>query len=157
MNAYKFDKVQKIKKKYAKIAKDRVDKEVMYKKLVKTMKHRRIHANKLMESQRKLRNVYELKFRVMLLEMGVRYIWQNPFYDKDRYVCVDFYLPEYNIVIEIDGNVHGKPEKVQYDLERTMYLKKVHGVAKVVRFSNLDITNNIEMVRKEVVSVISGI
>jgi very-short-patch-repair endonuclease len=61
---------------------------------------------------------------------------------------VDFYCPKKKLVIEVDGDSHFSPEAEPLDYEREEYLKSMG--AKVIRFTNLDIYNNIE----EVVTII---
>jgi very-short-patch-repair endonuclease len=101
-------------------------------------------AYKLMENQLNLKSPNEIIFKTLLIENGIKHTWQKPFFDIDRYVCVDFYFPESNIVVEIDGSEHN--DRQQYDLERTMYLKKVHGVKEVLRVTNKQLALNHEEV-----------
>ena len=53
---------------------------------------------------------------------------------------VDFYCSELQLVIEIDGDSHA--ETVEYDLERTEFLKALG--LQVIRYTNDDILRNIE-------------
>ncbi len=55
---------------------------------------------------------------------------------------VDFYCHQLRLVIEIDGDTHYDEQAKKYDLNRTAYLE-TQGL-KVVRFTNLDIMNNID-------------
>ncbi|MBI4435634.1 DUF559 domain-containing protein [Candidatus Uhrbacteria bacterium] len=50
---------------------------------------------------------------------------------------VDFYCPEKNLVIEIDGNTHFEPEAVDYDRRRDGFLRS-QGLV-ILRFTNLEI------------------
>jgi len=60
---------------------------------------------------------------------------------------VDFYCPTLKLVIEVDDESHFTPEGQAYDLERT---QKLEGLGlKVLRFSNLEATQNLEGVRKQ--------
>ncbi len=65
---------------------------------------------------------------------------------------VDFYCSKAKLVIELDGGQHYTEEGIQYDKERSTYLKSLG--LKVIRFSNLDIDRNFqgvcEVIRKEV-------
>jgi len=57
---------------------------------------------------------------------------------------VDFYCAEKKLILEIDGSIHlfyGKPES---DLKRQRYLENLG--FKIIRFTNEDIKNSIEMV-----------
>lgn len=70
--------------------------------------------------------------------LGVQFYRQKPL---GNYV-VDFYAPQANLVIELDGGQHFEPEQQHYDEERTVYLQK-QGLS-VLRFTNLDVLKNIE-------------
>lgn len=56
----------------------------------------------------------------------------------------DFYCPTQKLILEIDGINHFLKENIEYDKIRTEFLNKL-GI-RVLRFSNLDINNNIEEV-----------
>jgi len=62
----------------------------------------------------------------------------------DNYI-VDFYIPKYNIIIEIDWEIHN--DRKEYDLERTQILKSYWLIE--IRISNYEIRNNFEEVCKE--------
>ncbi|HKY64703.1 MAG TPA: endonuclease domain-containing protein [bacterium] len=55
---------------------------------------------------------------------------------------VDFYCAEKNLVVEIDGDVHAKPDKVKNDQEREAYLRKLN--VKICRYCNFDVLKNLE-------------
>ena len=59
--------------------------------------------------------------------------------DGTRYKY-DFYLPEYNLVLEIDGQQHHEWNNKIYDRLRTENLVYLHGVKRVVRFDNKDMS-----------------
>ena len=46
---------------------------------------------------------------------------------------LDFYCPELRLCIELDGQPHFTPEGYEYDLHRTEYLNRFHGI-QVMRF-----------------------
>ena len=150
MNPYYFDKLKKIRAKQAKEkAKTLKAEKEAYKKEKRLIRNEK-SAFKLQLNQRSLRNKNELKFREYLLLNGISYIWQQPFYNEDRFVCVDFLLPDFNIIVEIDGYFHSKQK--QKDLERTLYLKKVHGINKIIRIKNSELSDS-----NYINSVLSGI
>ncbi len=66
----------------------------------------------------------------------------------DNYV-VDFYCPKAKLVIEVDGDTHFDPESDLLDREREKYIESL-GIG-VIRFTNLDIYNNIEEVIKTII------
>lgn len=60
---------------------------------------------------------------------------------------VDFYCPKKKIIIEIDGEQHYNNKQYHKDLERDSYFKEALKL-KVLRFTNLDIKENLEGVLK---------
>lgn len=62
-------------------------------------------------------------------------------YSVDAYV-LDFYAPRAKLAIEVDGDSHFTGAAIQYDHERTTHLNRF-GI-EVLRFTNLDIVENIE-------------
>jgi very-short-patch-repair endonuclease len=46
----------------------------------------------------------------------------------------DFYCPEERLAIELDGDIHDEPDRIEYDARRTQYLED-HGI-QVLRFRN---------------------
>ncbi len=99
----------------------------------------------------------ERKFCRVLAKNGFQFVFQRLFrlrpikqyckhkkvkiIQNDRFYIADFYLPEYAIVIEIDGKIHNG--QFNKDLNRTLDLiqnrKMVHNV---LRFSNTEIAFN---------------
>ena len=57
----------------------------------------------------------------------------------DNYI-VDFYCPNENLVIEIDGSQHYTEEGLEYDAIRTNILESYN--LKVIRITNYDIKKN---------------
>jgi type I restriction enzyme, R subunit len=68
---------------------------------------------------------------------------------------VDFYCPEYGIVVELDGEIHHLAVNKQKDKERDLSLK-VQGY-KVFRFLNDRILNDLDYVLNELSEYISSI
>ncbi len=68
-------------------------------------------------------------------------------YSINRYV-VDFYCPMLKLAIEIDGNYHNTAETKNYDKLRQNFIEN-YGI-KFLRFSNSDITENLEGVIKTI-------
>lgn len=69
---------------------------------------------------------------------GVKFRRQFPI---GRYI-LDFYSPEYKLAIEADGGQHYEEKGKKQDERRTKELSE-YGI-RIVRFSDLDILNNIE-------------
>ena len=123
----------------------KADKESKY--LIKRLARKKKASNSLRLDQLKQNNPNELRFKSILEDLNISYIWQQPFYNIDRYICVDFYLPDHGIVIEIDGPNHDKQK--EKDLLRTIYLKKVHGIKEVIRIKNKDLAINYNNVKDQ--------
>jgi very-short-patch-repair endonuclease len=81
---------------------------------------------------------------------GVKFRRQFP---VDRYI-LDFYSSEYKLGIEADGGQHYEDEGIMKDAIRTEVLSG-YGI-KILRFSDLDILNNLEGVCEEIQKVIEG-
>jgi len=64
----------------------------------------------------------------------------------DQYI-VDFICIEKKLVIEVDGEIHQKPEQIEHDRKRTADLED-YGL-KIIRFTNEEILNDIFKVLKE--------
>jgi len=107
---------------------------------------------KLSNSQSKQMNFVELKFRKILIEYGIEHEWQKPFSDYERWVCVDFYLPKFNVVIELDGRHHLKEKNADYDSKRTKYLIMDHKVKRVDRILNTDLLHDEDYIRRLVLN-----
>lgn len=65
----------------------------------------------------------------------------------DVYI-LDFYCPEYRLAIEVDGGQHYEDKGKKEDNLRSKNLTK-HNI-KILRFSNLDVLNNIEGVHNAI-------
>jgi len=71
---------------------------------------------------------------------GFKFRRQHPL---DKYIA-DFYCHEAKLVIEIDGEIHNQVEIQEYDKNRSYELEEF-GIT-VVRFTNDEVNNNLEMV-----------
>lgn len=80
--------------------------------------------------------------------LGARFRRQ---YGIGEYV-VDFYCPKLKLVIEIDGEQHHSQEGLEYDNVREEYMKEL-GI-KTIRFSNVEVRDDIESVVEEIKKVI---
>ena len=64
---------------------------------------------------------------------------------------VDFYLPQFGVAIELDGESHNN--QLEYDKNRTLELENL-GIT-VLRFTNDEIKNNLDEVFAKIVSIIN--
>jgi len=84
---------------------------------------------------------------LMKRKIGYKFLRQKP---VNRFI-LDFYCSELNLAIEIDGNSHNK--KKNYDNARDLFLNQI-GI-KTIRFSNDEVIDNIENVKKKIMIIIS--
>lgn len=63
---------------------------------------------------------------------------------------VDFYCPELQLVIEIDGDSHAEKEHIEYDKAREYFFRKLN--LRIIRYYNRDIVNNIEGVFEDLLA-----
>ena len=77
-------------------------------------------------------------------QLGVRFSRQVPI---DKYI-VDFYCKDVQLAIEVDGSVHFKEGQQEKDKKRQNRLESL-GVH-VIRFSDLDVKNNLSWVLDEI-------
>lgn len=82
----------------------------------------------------------ELKMKLILTELGIKYEYQKVYFVGFSFYIVDFYLPQYNVVVEIDGQQHYTYNAKIYDRLRTDNLVHLHGIKRVIRFDNKDLT-----------------
>ncbi len=77
-------------------------------------------------------------------KLGVRFSRQIPIHNY----IVDFYCKELHLAIEVDGSIHFEEGHEAKDRVRQEQLESL-GVT-VIRFSDLDIKNNLDWVLEEV-------
>ena len=60
------------------------------------------------EYERRRENKHEVFFMRILDEKNIQYIWQKPLMaESGKGYVIDFYLPEFDIYVNIDGCIHG--------------------------------------------------
>lgn len=113
----------------------RVSKSIKRRSVEKANKAARVSAlrQKLLEM-----TPAERRFEDILLSLGIKYHAQHLFGKKEIF-SVDFYLPEYHMVVEVDGGYHDEKEQIEKDRRRDLAIKKYGNVARIVRFTNEDI------------------
>ena len=104
-------------------------------------------------SRRKLRSQMTkaeiiLWYKIKQNQLGCKFRRQHGI---GKYI-VDFYCPELKLIIEIDGDVHFYEENMAADREREEYFKNLG--LKVVRYTNLDIFQNIDSVLADLKKII---
>lgn len=129
------------------VNKSKTKRKKKYSKPNKPVKHynKKERAESFREDLIKKQTNSEKLFKAYLKAVGVRYFFQRIFYTERSFRIVDFYLPDCNVVIEIDGKYHDD-NKVS-DFIRTTELEN-YGVQKIYRFTNDEVLDsNITMNR----------
>jgi very-short-patch-repair endonuclease len=89
---------------------------------------------------------HEKRLSDILGNCGYRLMPQKGFIRDNKCFIVDFYLPEYKCVIEVDGGYHFDKENESYDKYREDYLRFDRNFA-IIRISNdyMDTKTNQEL------------
>ena len=98
----------------------------------------RTRAENIFQNFVRNRSFQNLKFR---RQHPIEFKYEN----QKRFFIADFYCFEIKLVVEIDGGIHETQK--DYDELRTLIINEL-GI-KVVRFSNEEVMNNIEKVKKD--------
>jgi very-short-patch-repair endonuclease len=90
----------------------------------------------LIKNQTKSEGVFKAKLK----SLKINYEFQKIIYDNDKFYIVDFYLPDSNIVVEIDGGYHNTKDQIYKDKLRSSRLS-ILGYKKIKRFTNEEAIN----------------
>ena len=88
----------------------------------------------------------ENKFKKYLSDQNVNYEFQKIIYLKDNegnvtdFYIADFYVTDYNLIIELDGDYHDNDDQIEKDIERDETLKNTG--YNILRINNLAVYNN---------------
>ena len=96
----------------------------------------------------------EVLVRDRLSELGIRHYFQYPFVSKRKCVIVDFAIPRGKrtfLVVEIDGGYHLTDKQKDKDQKRTIWIHE-HTGAEVIRFTNEEVTQDLDLVIKEIIA-----
>ncbi len=86
-----------------------------------------------------------------LQRLPYRFRRQRPF---GPYI-VDFYCAAHKLIIEIDGDSHAADDAQEYDTQRTAYLQGLG--LQVIRFSNLEVMENLDGVYEQVMDILTSL
>lgn len=119
----------------------------------KLVKHSRksglkILAEEYRENLIKKQTKAEVITKAVLKSLDIKYDFQKIFYNLDTFYIADFYIPYYNIVIELDGEYHEDEIQRSKDLKRDKILKTFNGVSYVGRIENSYTANTIKLANK---------
>ena len=65
---------------------------------------------------------------------------------------IDFYCPELQLAVEVDGEIHNTPEAREYDKQRQQYIE-TFGI-KFLRLTNAEIEQDIDNALKKIATMI---
>jgi len=82
---------------------------------------------------------------------GYKFRRQQPILDY----IVDFYCNELKLIIEVDGEIHSLPEKINYDSKRNNILK-INGYH-ILRLTNLEIETELDSTINKIILYINEI
>ena len=82
---------------------------------------------------------------------GYKFRRQQPVFDY----IVDFYCHELKFIIEVDGEIHSLPEKINYDSKRDKILK-INGYH-IIRLTNLEIETELDSTINKIILYIDEI
>jgi len=71
----------------------------------------------------------------------------------ERYIIVDFYFPQWKLVVELDWEVHVRDEVYQLDREKEKLLKNIWYT--ILRFTNQEVLYNTDIVIKQIEASLS--
>jgi very-short-patch-repair endonuclease len=83
--------------------------------------------------------------------LGFKFRRQHPF---NRYV-LDFYCHKLKLGIEVDGSIHELEGQKILDAQREQHLFEFG--LKVIRFTNEEVVNDIEMVKSKIVEIVEAV
>ena len=92
----------------------------------------------------------EKRVEQALQSLNIKYNFQKVFPNITSFYIVDFYLPEYNVVIEVDGLHHLIPEKKISDSIRDLDLIRIGNVNKVIRILNPETRCSLAELKKKI-------
>jgi len=80
-------------------------------------------------------------FKAILKSINVPYEFQKIMYTDKTFYIVDFYIPQFNKVIEIDGGYHETATQKKKDIDRSNILKSKINIENILRLTNRDVSN----------------
>lgn len=120
-----------------------VEPRFLKKELTKDIEPIKDHLAEFRQANIDRKDPYELKMKDILDSMGVAYEYQKILYVGGNFYIADFFLPEHNIIIEVDGGIHYNQEQLIKDRLRDSAFAK-RGVL-TIRFDTEDRTFNFDV------------
>ena len=78
----------------------------------------------------------EVITKAVLKSLKVSFEFQKIFYNEETFYIVDFYLPDFNVVLEIDGGYHSTEEQKLKDKRREKFLRRYNKIKYIGRINN---------------------
>ena len=80
----------------------------------------------------------EIMYQKYLRKNRVKFEFQKVIYNKEgSFYIVDFYIPVFNLIVEIDGGYHQTSDQINKDRHRSFMLKTMG--FNVIRFTNEEV------------------
>lgn len=76
--------------------------------------------------------------KAILKSLKIPFDFQKIFYNIETFYIVDFYLPDYNVVIEVDGGYHNTKVQKEKDVRREKFIRRYNKVKYIARIRNED-------------------
>lgn len=108
------------------------------------------YRDELVEKQTDSEKIIKAHLKSLNVKFEFQYI---VFIDDNKFFIVDFFLPDYNIVLEIDGGYHSEIMQKIKDEERIKRLRKL-GIKKVERLTNFECVET-EFTRNKIVTILN--
>ena len=93
----------------------------------------------------------EIKLQHILVDLRIQYVFQKVFMTSNKdFRIVDFWLPQLQTVIEVDGGYHDDPVQQWKDDQRSKALirKNKKQIKHILRFTNEEVLNHPNLVRE---------
>ena len=95
----------------------------------------------------------EIKLQHILVDLRIQYVFQKVFMVSNKdFRIVDFWLPQLQTVIEVDGGYHDDPVQQWKDAQRSKVLirKNKKQIKHILRFTNEEVLNHPDLVSDKI-------
>ena len=87
----------------------------------------------------------EKKLKKELEKLRIIFSFQQMFDTEFAFYITDFYFPDSNLIVELDGEYHNKIQQQHFDILRENKLRKLYNV-NIIRFTNKQVVKDIDLV-----------
>lgn len=94
-----------------------------FKEYYSNAENKKKYLERVARQQRNKKNKFEMIFIKILEDHNIDYVWQYPILTEDgKGFVIDFYLPEYEFFVNIDGSIHGFNGEIHnFVVDRRLY------------------------------------